>query len=171
MKRPCPPNCGNTWMSWRPRAGNYLLKWVTPPVRTICPASGSAGRTATGRALPSTASPVAMSSPPSFWASTTPPAGTGFGRREPERHPCHSKNNGSSGVGVPLLHHVPRTGDRRPACCRGKSEHHRPGLRPEPLSRPAGKVPGHERPCLVVNSGEQVSFGKKSIRQLLELLT
>ena len=26
-------------------------------------------------------------------------------------------------------------------------------------------------PCLVVNSGEQVSFGKKSIRQLLELLT
>ena len=26
-------------------------------------------------------------------------------------------------------------------------------------------------PCLVVNNGEQVSFGKKSIRQLLELLT
>ena len=26
-------------------------------------------------------------------------------------------------------------------------------------------------PCLVINDGEQVSFGKKSIRQLLELLT
>jgi thioredoxin reductase (NADPH) len=25
-------------------------------------------------------------------------------------------------------------------------------------------------PCLVVNDGEQVSFGKKNIRQLLELL-
>ena len=75
-------------------------------------------------------------------------AGPGQALDEESRNAIHAirKNNGSSGVGVPLLHHVPRTGDRRPACCRGKSEHHRPGLRPEPLSRPAGKVPGHERP-------------------------
>ena len=26
-------------------------------------------------------------------------------------------------------------------------------------------------PCLVVNGGEQVSFGKKNVRQLLELLS
>ena len=26
-------------------------------------------------------------------------------------------------------------------------------------------------PCLVVNDGEKVSFGKKNVRQLLELLT
>ena len=34
-----------------------------------------------------------------------------------------------------------------------------------------GKYQVMSVPCLAVNSGEQVSFGKKSIRQLLELLT
>lgn len=66
---------------------------------------------------------------------------------------------------------MPRTGDRRPACCRGKSNitaqvydlNHFPDLRE--------KYQVMSVPCLVVNSGEQVSFGKKSIRQLLELLT
>ena len=135
-------------------------------MRIICPASGSAGRTAAGRALPSTASLAAMSSPLSSSDSITPP-----GRESRAAIQAIQKQTDlqilvslSCTMCPELVTAAQRIAAENPNITAQVYDlNHFPDLRE--------KYQVMSVPCLVVNSGEQVSFGKKSIRQLLELLT
>ncbi|MFQ9412494.1 MAG: FAD-dependent oxidoreductase [Evtepia gabavorous] len=165
--------CPRSWRPiCRPCAGTRTSSPSAPtvPPRTP-PASGCAGPTAPGPAWPSTGcrGPRVHLLCPGPLQRRRP--GPGPGRGHHGRHPGHPAAHRPPNPGLPVLHHVPRAGHRRPAAGGGQPHitaqaydlNHFPALRDQ------YKV--MSVPCLVVNHGQQVSFGKKSIAQLLDLLS
>lgn len=134
--------------------------------------SGSAGRMGAGQASLSMGSPAATSSPPSSWASTMPP-GPGQALDEDTRAAIQSVQKPikleilvslSCTMCPELVTAAQRIAAENPHITAQVYDlNHFPDLRE--------RYQVMSVPCLVINDGAQVSFGKKNIRQLLELLT
>ena len=171
MKRPCPPSYGSTWRSWRSRAANYLWNWATPPKRTTCPVYGSATRTAVGRASVSTVCRGGHEFT-SFVLGLYNAAGPGQALDEESRTAIQAIQKPvefqvlvslSCTMCPELVTAAQRMAAENPNITAQVYDlNHFPDLRE--------RYQVMSVPCLVVNGGEQVSFGKKNVRQLLELL-
>lgn len=87
-----------------------------------------------------------------------------------ERNPVHPEAHQVRASGLPLLYHVPGAGDGGSADRCGNPHHTAQVYDLNRFPDLREKYQVMSVPCLVINDGEQVSFGKKNIRQLLELL-